>query len=410
MATVSVDKFFSIFWSDEACRKIFLLHKEELLEKKEVDLSIKLVQRIENRELELGHELNSTTKRNIDQSKIDEYLNRTFAAPIQEFSKGINNNKIQQVRFIMEATSSLLSEKRFLKFLQKYKVIPAGIHSMDGLSKHFETFFKTEIGKFLTPQRITEFLASVDQISSYYQNAYIKDLMDANNFYSDILYQEENYKDRIAMFDLLYEAGVLQGGKFKGYYECTKCDYGIFNATVNIKTAPSKTKLKCPACGQETFYIVPYEIQEEIFEFIKHKDGLLFHLIKGLLGKKGLKFLQNVNLIADVEADLALLDELNRVNRVIEIKMFKSDRPEDTIRKNLEGGLRKFLDARKKLISVNPDWTGVAYHFITNITDESCYRELVEKFKNELSGTNVTVHSPDQFKNAFFADIYRNRS
>jgi len=98
------------------------------------------------------------------------------------------------------------------------------------------------------------------------------------------------------------------------------------------------------------------------------------------------------------------------VTHIVEVKMFKSDRPEDTIKKNLEGGLRRLLDNRQKLIATNPAWANITYFFITNIMDESYYTELVDSFKTQLIGANVYVYSPDQFKKAHFSGIYRNKS
>lgn len=421
MISLSLEKFLALFWSNEICRNIFLLHKEQLLEKDVVealdgskthyysprfvisnslirkDLHEKLQKRVEHRELDLGHHLGHTTERNFDQQKIEAYFNKLFSHPIKEVSKKIDAGNIQQVKFLMEATSALLSEKRFIKFLQKYKIAPVEINSIDDLARHFESLFKTEVSKLFTPERISDVLASLDNITSYYQNAYVKDLMEANNFYTDFLYDKDNYKSRISFFDILYEASILVGGKFKGYYECTQCDPGIFNGSITVKATPSKLKLRCPVCGSETYFIVPYEIHDDIFQLIKHKDGLLLHVIKLSIEKNGWMCASNVNLSNDVEADICVYNN-NLISDVIEIKMFKTDRPEDTIVKNLEESLNNLIRNRQKLINENQNWINVQFHLITNITIDATIAEVRNTFQNQIANTKVFIYTPMQFK------------
>lgn len=425
MASVVVDKFFSIFWSNEACRSIFLLHKEQLLEKDEIeitqgskktiyysprfvvsnslirkDLTDKLQQRLENMELELGHNLATARDRNFDQAKIEGYLNRFLSGAMKEVTKRFDSGKIQQIKFFMEATAAFVSEKKFLKFLKKYRFVPNEVISIEGLVKHFESVFKAELSDVLSPQRVADILSSLDQVASYYQNAYVKDLIKANNFYTDVLYDKENYKSRITLLDMLYEAGVLLGGKFKAFYECTECDPGVFNATVAIKVTPSKLRMKCPSCSGDVFYVAPYELHEEIFSMIKDKDGLLSYAIKNLLERRGLTVRTGVNLISDVEADV-IVQQPSGITDIFEVKVFKTDRPEDTIQKNLEGGLRLFLENRLKLVKTSADWANVQFHFVTNIDDEAYYGSLRESFKSELNGMKMWLYSPELFKKTF---------
>lgn len=417
-------KFFSIFWDNEACREIFLMHKEQLLEKNEIDFAgskknfylqrivlsnslrrsdtdTRMQQRIQNRSIDLDHSLSLKAQRNFTEPKIDAYFQEKFGKSIKSITDKLNGGNISQIRFLSELTTSLLSEKRILKFLKKYNFISSKINSIKELGEFIEKSFEAEISKTLNSGHLLDIITSMDEISDYYNNEIFNSLIDANQFYTDRIYDKENFKDRIALFDLLYEANVLIGGKYKTYYECTSCATGVFSGNMTLNVTPGKVKLKCPNCAKEVFFLAPYQICNDVFNMLVHKDGLLFFAIGYLLKKKQLKFVTNQFYIPDIEIDFQILNLQNQITDIIEIKNFKTDRPDDTQITNLRDGLKRFLDSRNKLINSNPSYSEVKFHFVTNLRTEVFYNKLKEAFKEELSNTFIKVYSPEGFKQQF---------
>lgn len=428
MATSVTEKFYSIFWANEACQEIFLLHKEQLLEKEEINMAEngkksfytkrfvvsnskgrdeqvdKLFQRIKNREIDATHSLSEVGIKNFDSSKIEKYFKEKFGQGINEVSTKVDKGSLHQVKFLMEATSSLFSEKRFLKFLQKYKFVPSELSTVEELADFFEKLLKTEVSNLLTPERIAEIISSLDQIVLYYQNIYVDSLLELNNFYSDVLSDKGNFKSRIQLFDQLYEAGVLEGGKLKTYYECLSCKQDTFTANATVNAPPSKIKIKCPICTQELFYLAAYEITTEIFNHIQSKDGLLLKAICYLADRKGIVYDCNSHILGDVEADIVFYQEKS-ISDIVEVKMYKTDRPEDTTETNLETDLRKFLSNREKLVKNSPAFAKVQFHFVTNILQEDYYFHLRDTFRSELKSKNVSVYSPKQYRDQHFDEV-----
>jgi hypothetical protein len=424
MISPVINKFFSIFWSDESCRSIFLQHKEHLLRKEKIiadqsgednfyysrrfvisnslsrkDISLKLTQRIKNQALDLNDSLEKVKSKNTNLEEINAYLRQQFPDPYNKIFSKIGGSKYQQGKFLIELLTSLLSEKQLLRFLQNYSLVPTHLNDLPQAIKYLEDFLIKEFSKLLTGERVTEILQTLEQLSKYYQNIYVRDLMSENEFYADVLYDKENFKSRLVLFDMLYEANALASSKYKAYYECTACNPGVFSASATVNVTPSKVRLKCPACEKETFFAVPYEIDGSLFELIKSKDGLLFYAVKYLLDSRGYSCFENVHVPKDVEIDIVVRNKNGLVTDVFEIKMFKTDRPDDTTLSNLREALSKFETTRKKLTAIDKQYLSANFNLVTNLDHEELGTDL-----DTLKSTDfkkINVYSPNSLVKTF---------
>jgi hypothetical protein len=358
----------------------------------------RIEQRIQNRHIDLNHSLESKSAKNLPEEKVIGYFNDKFGKGIELLSKKLNGGNITQVKFLSELTMALISEKRAIRFLHKYELIPKHITTFEQLTGNIEKTFESEMSKFLKSEHFVDLLTSVDEIVNHYDNYNFNSLIDSHEFYSDVLYDKENFKDRMHLFDSLYESKSLLGGIFKTYYECTNCDTGVFSGNVTLNVTPSKVKLKCPNCNKEVYYLAPYKINDELFSDITSKDGLLASAVCNLLSASKIKWRASVLVDKDIEIDVQILNkEQNGVNDIIELKMFKQDRPVDVLIANLSEGLKAFLTAQNKLIALNPDYRNLRYHYLTNITNENVLKELTTRFQTEIGGRHLLIHDTISF-------------
>ncbi len=404
MEKLVLQQFYNLFWGNESCQEIFLNHKEQLLEKDEIEIGSKkqftylprlvlsnslkkrgidkrLVERIESKKIELNHALEGLfSEKLIKHPEIEQKLKSRFEKPFEIVVSKLNGSKITQTRFLTEIASSVISEKRLLKFLRKYGFIGDEIKSFDQLSNSIEHFIENEINRLTQKDSFQELLNGINDLSEFYSNHKFDALMNANAFYLDVLYDKDNYQSRLDLFDNLYDIDVLQGGHYKTYYECTNCNVGVFSGNVSLNVTPSKVKLKCPNCNKEVFYLAPYKIHSEITNHITHKDGLLFFAIKSCLLDKGISFLENYIIGPDIEIDIAITKNQG-ILEIIEVKQFKTDRPEDTQLHNLRDALSKIGKRRQKLIEIDGNYEYVRFSLMTNISDP----ELINEAKSTSS-------------------------
>lgn len=118
-----------------------------------------------------------------------------------------------------------------------------------------------------------------------------------------------------------------------------------------------------------------------------------------LLAANKIQYQKNIPIGHDVEIDISMMDpKSSNVTDILEVKMFKNNRPTDTQLANLRQGLKKFITARQKLISLDKNYENVKFHYITNITDRTLLHELKKDFHSELSNSLIFIHDVLQFK------------
>jgi len=268
------------------------------------------------------------------------------------------------------------------------------------VEKHFLEELKIETRKFLQKENISELFLSIDDISKIYDSKLRDIILKSDKHYTKVLYKNENDwvpESRIKLFEDLFELGILKYGKSKSYYECVNCPPNTFSGLFNTNIPPGKLKLNCPACGEETFFAVPFEICEDIYKHIRHQDGVLFHAIHYLLREYSIRHNINVKIPEDIEIDMCILNG-DTIVEIIEVKMFKRDRPEDTKVENLKQTFRQIEKMREKLAKQHPDTCYLKYSIVSNIEDSETINKAKVSIGTKLKEMNVEIYSPEDYK------------
>ncbi|MBI1228004.1 MAG: hypothetical protein GC192_22420 [Bacteroidetes bacterium] len=410
-------KFYNLFWTDPICQTIFSSHKAQLLED-EVELIVakekfyaqrivltnsqkrrtgtQIAKRNENESIELIHKLQVATKKYFDEAKIDIYIKKKFGKAIKLIEKDLTKSG-GWWKLVMKLVGSLDSEKDLFKLLTDYYLIPKEIETKEQFGKYLENEISSNIREFLKKENLSELAISIDLISTYYNYKIKNNLVSATKHYTDVFYDNENFQDRLYFFDNLYEIGVIKGGKLKSYYECVNCSPNIFNGVLTLDIKPTSLKMKCPSCSKELFYIVPYELDKVIYDNIVHKDGILFFAIQHILEQHKYKFISNYHQPPDVELDFCLLNDQQLIYEIIEVKMFKTDRPEDTQVGNIREAVSQTKKAIDKLITIQSEYKAIQKSIVTNINVDNIYKTAKKELEKDLKDYNIVLYTISDF-------------
>jgi hypothetical protein len=409
-------KFYHLFWTDNTCSEIFSKHKSQLLED-EVELILSkekfyaqrivltnsykqnkntyLQKRIEGKEIELVHEFRLSFEKHLNFDQLEAFLKKKFGRTIKKVEKEIEKGGI---KLLISILTSISSEEGTIKFLKSYYLIPKEIDSLDKLTRYIEEEFRKYIKEFLNKRNLSELALSIDLVSSYYNNKIKTNLLDSIKHYTTVLYDTDNFNSRVDFFDHLYEIKVLNGGKLKGTYECIHCPTNTFNSIVTTDIKPSKLKLNCPNCRKELLYIIPYELDGTIYQHIISQDGILFHALQYLLEENNYSFLINQKYLQDVEIDICVTNN-SKIVELIEVKMFKTDRPSDTQISNLRQAISQMKEIIKKLIEIDPNFQTIKHSIVTNISDNKIIQSAKTELTNDLREYNINIFSVHDYYN-----------
>ena len=410
-------KFYNLFWTDPACQTIFSVHKAQLLEN-EVErivskekfyaqrlvltnsqkrkTGVQVAKRSENESIELVDNLQNAVKKYLDGDKIEIYFKSKFGRTIKKLETDLSKTG-GWFKIVMKLISSISDEKDIFKLLSNYHLIPAEIENIEQFGVYLETELKNQTKEFLKKQNLSDLAVSIDFLSTYYNCKIKNNLISATKHFTDVLFDNENYQDRLLFFDGLYEIGVINGGKLKSYYECVNCPPNTLNGVLTTNIKPSKLKLKCPSCNNEMLYIVPYELEKEIYENIVHKDGLLFFAIKQVLEDNNYKFNTNQTFLKDIELDFCLLNNTDQICEIIEVKMFKTDRPEDTQVGNIREAVSQLKKAIDKLAEIDTGYKIIQHSLVTNIKNENIYKQAKIELDKDLKEYNIKLYTMSDY-------------
>lgn len=414
----AIDKiFYNLFWTDPTCQSIFSVQKTQLLED-EVELIVtkekffaqrlvltnsqkrktgtQLVKRNENESIELIHNLQTTASKYFDEARLEAFIKNKFGKTIKKLETDFTKSG-GWLKLAIKLISSLDSEKDLFKLLSDYHLTPKEIKNKEQFGKYLEREFTAHLKDFLKKENLSELAISIDLVSTYYNNKLKNNLVEATKHYIDILYDSENYKERLELFDSLYEIGVIKGGKLKSYYECVNCPPNTYNGILTMNIKPSSLKMKCPCCKQELFYIAPYELDKTIYNHIVHNDGLLFFAIQNLLVQYNYKFIANLKQPPDIEIDFILVNENNEPVELIEVKMFKTDRPYDTQVGNIKETVSQTKKAVEKLIKLNPNYKHIPKSIVTNLANAQIQKTAKKSLDHDLKEYNINLYTINDF-------------
>lgn len=409
-------QFYHLFWTNKACREIFSVHKAQLLES-EVELIIssekfyaqrlvltnsqerntskQITKRNENESIKLMHNLKSSARKYFDEDKMETYMLSKFNKTIKKIESEIKGKG--WFRVITRILLSIENEKDFFKLLSSYHLIPFNIENESQFMEHIENEIKLQTKLFLKKENLSDLAISIDLFSTFYNNKIKNNLISASKHYTDIFFDSEQFANREILFDDLFEIKVIKGGRLKSYYECVKCPPDTLNGVLTTNLKPSCLKINCPNCQEEMHYIVPYEIDTDIYKNIIHKDGILFFAIKYLLNENHCLYKENQIYLEDVEIDFCLINSIQN-NEFIEIKMFKTDRPEDTQITNLKNSISQIKKIIDKLRNTkNPSFNAIQYSLVTNLTNNNVYKKANIELEDDLREFNIKIYSMEDY-------------
>lgn len=110
-------------------------------------------------------------------------------------------------------------------------------------------------------------------------------------------------------------------------------------------------------------------------------------------------FSTNQTFLNDIELDICIKNERNEIAEIIEIKMFKTNRPIDTQVSNLRDAVSKIKIATENLTTINPNFKHLNKSLITNITDSQVYLQAKEELQEDIKNYNINLCTINDFYN-----------
>ncbi|WP_298419786.1 hypothetical protein [uncultured Kordia sp.] len=405
-----IQSFYNIFWQDPACQNLFLLSKEELLESisfgdennpytyssnriiisnaqndSEAIDTIKF--RSERYDLFLGNSLEEKIEyfKPIIEDIYDKKLKKSFEKLINDY-----NEKGWRlfVRFIKIISNEKKREDNIIQFLHDYGFIGKHIKTFEGVEKHFEKLFiPKKRNELINEQTINTFFEGIKFIKELYVNHSYKKLYTTNQVLVNTLYSEDNFNSRLKLFHLLYESKIIYPSNEDAFVECSNCEPETYKGTLQLRINPKKlNNLKCPLCSSELTYFIPYELDKEIHEIVKSKDGLLLNALCNRLDKYNIDYKTNVNFLDDIELDCFF----NKNDEIyfIEVKMYKLNTSKSKLKSKVKEHYGKLVKDVKRLIKLD-QFNGKRINpiLLLNINNDSLLREIIGELKGLHSGT-----------------------
>lgn len=345
MSVNILDIFYNIFWQDKTCQNLFMLSKNELLDTKTIhfegyrsyfslpriiisnvssEVNTKDVLKFRTETQSLAKEGTIENAISIYEPIVVKFLESKFGKAYKKFISDFEPNPMQ---FIIEKSIKILiardKEKEIFKLLKHYGFVPNHLKSFneleafvtkEGIAKNYKNVVNEENYKMLH-----EVLRSLKDL---YLNLNFQGLYESNQVLISHLYDSDNFQSRIKLFSILYDNKIIQDSGEDCFVECMNCNPGTYKGTLHLKINPKNlSKLKCIHCNEELTYYIPYTLNEELFEKVNAKDGLISDVFKEICIQNNIPHHQNKQVLNDIEIDGVF--ERNNVTYIVEMKMYE---------------------------------------------------------------------------------------
>ncbi len=421
-------KFDSIFWRNKACRNLFLLNKDELLEHQEIILdNIKrtiydnvivvtnererennfelITSRVQNRNVETEFSLENKLK--IYKPKVEKFVEDNFKKSIEKLEKDCNN-PIKGLKLLFKVCKIFnkeKGEKALIELLQEYYFIGKNISSIEQLEIYTMSLIKKNFGFIVNEETTFHFYDSIENIKHLYTNVIYKRLLNSKRVITKYLDDKDNFEERVKMLDVLYEAGILESTNREAFFECTNCDHNLFKGTMYLKIRPKKlSNFKCPNCDKEVFYLAPYKLNAELYKLVVKNDGVIIYLLEEILKEKGMS--PELNIPINFSGLNSEIDVATRVkgkyNLVIESKMLFANNSYEKHIKKILTAVDEVVHLKDILQRKGEIDEEAMFYLVINIDD----RELIESARNQIQilkpNSGVKLESIVSFKEIVF--------
>lgn len=399
MSAHILDIFYNIFWQDKACQNLFMLSKNELLDTKTIEfegnrsyfsLPRIIISNVSNDEdtkdvLKFRSETHSLSKESTIENAISiyepivvQFLESKFGKAYKKFMSDFEPEPMQ---FILEKGVKILmardKEKEILNLLKHYGFVPKHLKTIkeleafatkEGIAKNYKNVVNEENYRMLH-----DVLRSLKDL---YLNLNFQGLHDSNQVLVSSLHDSDNFQSRIKLFSILYDNKIIQDSGEDCFVECMNCNPGTYKGTLHLKINPRNlSKLKCIHCNEELTYYMPYTLNEELFEKVNAKDGLIADVFEELCHGNEVPYKLNVNLLKDIEIDGIL--ELNEINYFVEMKMYEHRSGKDKIASRIKQHTKKLCeDLARVRKEANPKGLEIKPILLVNVLDDQWLLEL----------------------------------
>lgn len=400
--------FYNIFWQNESCRNIFLLSKEELLDRTTIgdgpDAYIYTIPRIivsnaqERDHYETIKIRTETQNINIDASiddKIDylsplieKFFSAKFQKSMDKLMYDLENNGL---KVFSKMFRILLNENKWeenvIYFLQEYGFVPKNTYTFKDIENDFKKILlPNKKNELVNEQSLVILFDGLHYLKDLYVNHSYKRLYSTKQILTNTLSSDDNFTSRLKLFHLLYDSRIIKSTNEDAFIECSDCEQGTYRGTFKLKINPKKLEeLKCPICRNNLTYFVPYELHNDIYEIIKSHDGLLLDVYCDALRQNNLAYTLNRKFLNDIEID-CIFESNNKVF-IVESKMYKQNTTKDKLKNKLRGHFGKLLDDIQRMKEL-PEFQNkiLTPILLTNIIDSNFIREVERELK--LSNNN----------------------
>ncbi|WP_456438784.1 hypothetical protein [Psychroserpens sp.] len=406
--------FYNIFWQNKTCRNVFLLSKEELLEtvtfgedKNSYSYSVNKIiisnvqdnldefETIKFRNEHYNNELDVSLEDKIEYFKpiLDEFYSKNLEKPIEKLIEDIDKKGWKLLVKVTKIFSNQNTiDKKLLGLLQEYGFVGKHLTSMKQVEDYIESKLLPKKGnELINEQTITTFFEGIKFIKELYVNHSYKRLYNTNQILVNTLNSEDNFQSRMKLFRFLYEGKIILPSKEDAFIECTNCEPDAYKGVFQLKLSPHKLKdLKCPICSSQLTYFIPYQLDKEIYDIIKEKDGLILSALTNKLKEYNFTYLTNKTFLNDIEIDCmyeAVLGK-QKVTFIVETKMLKLNTSKNKLKNKIRKHYGKLLEDINRLKDLK-EFKGKTIKplLLVNVTDTN----LISQLDIELKQSNPNI-------------------
>lgn len=403
----SLTSFYRKFWQQSGLRQLLLHHRQELLERQEIDAGGKsrviyfprMVVSNQSEETETVQALVPVGNEHslaLIKEKWEPLRKELDAVVGQRYRKALSKldgdlrDPVKATGLAMRMLKAIRPGRReqaLLDLMRDYRMIGPNVENFPDLAEQLEVEVRKNVRKIINEKQVSQFYETIGAIRQAYQEVVLERLRNANRLTVHERWDTEHFQDRLPWLDLLYQDGLLKAGEEDVWYQCKHCVPGTFSGTGKWNFSPLKlANLECPVCGKAVEFLAPYRLSEPLFEAMTHHDGLILPALMHLLEERGWPYVSNVLIPPDLELDLCF-DRPDGTRTVLEAKMFKLESTERKLRSKIVEAAHALNRVREELKRNRPVYAERQFALVCNVDQP----DLLAEINQELDKAKVRV-------------------
>ena len=399
------DIFYNLFWQSKVCRNVFLLPKEELLDTQKLELDPELKVSVSfpriiisnvtkddeaYNTLKIRTESDKIRKQNNLQAKVDKYqplitnfFESKFGKSLKKLTDELDADPSKLIKFLGKFLIAGQKKKEvlILEQLKHYGFIGHHIESLSNLGANSEQTMRRILKDALTEENLWNIHEFAKSVKDLYAKSNFESYYSSNQILVNSLFSEDDFQSRIALFNKLFDVGVIAPSNEDAFVECVSCPSGTYHGSLQLKLSPNKlANLVCPVCSNKVNYYVPYHLNDLIYKIINSNDGLLLDALVHRLQQKKIPYKLNQTFLNDIEIDCWF--DFNGSSYIVEVKMFKQNTTREKLEEKINEAYLKLLEDVMRILNDKPD-ISVFPILLVNIPDQKYLDSIRNRFQNE---------------------------